>query len=92
MVTEKYPKATVFVLSPIWRKSMNDEKPFGKFSVVEEVLGGICRDYDDVFLIPGIDLVPHDKNLFGDLRIHPSDKGFEYYFENLMKKIEELTK
>lgn len=91
-ISKNYPKAQIFVLSPIWRKSINDSKPFGSFSEVEKILVETCCRYERAIHIPGINLVPHDENLFGDLRIHPSDKGFEYYFENLMKNIKELTK
>ena len=45
------------------------------------------RNDKNVKVISGFDFVPMDENLFGDLRIHPNDKGFEYYFENLVKQI-----
>ena len=31
--------------------------------------------------------VPQDENLYADLRLHPNDKGFEYYANGLISEI-----
>ena len=36
-------------------------------------------------IISGLDLMPKDVNLFGDMCLHPNSKGFENYTENLLK-------
>lgn len=43
---------------------------------------------DNVSVVPGFDLVPHDENCFADLKLHPNDKGFNHYFNHLKTQIE----
>lgn len=83
----KYPKAKVYVLSPIWRKDYLAEKSFGEFFSIEKILSEICEKYSRVKFISGFSLVPHEENCFGDLSLHPNDTGFKYYFNNLIKEI-----
>jgi len=89
-LSENYKDARIVVLSPIWRKNFTDVKPFGSFFDVEKVQSEIVSNIENAVLISGFDLVPHDCDMFGDLRLHPNDKGFEYYGENLLKKIRDI--
>jgi len=86
-VSRNYPNARIFALSPIWRKNYLDEKEFGLFSEVEDEIRAAVEGLTNVEVIPGFDLVPHDEIYFGDLRLHPRDEGFGYYFENIKKYI-----
>jgi len=36
--------------------------------------------------------LPKEEKYFADLRLHPNDEGFKYYFENLYSEIEESIK
>jgi hypothetical protein len=38
-------------------------------------------------VIDGLTLVPHNHTLYADLRLHPSDAGFDHYAENLIAQI-----
>ncbi len=86
-VVANYPEKPIFVISPIWRWDIDTEKPSGRFGAVEEILLNICQNHKNVTFISGTDLIPHDGAYYGDLRLHPSDKGFEQYFLNLVKQI-----
>ena len=66
---------------------MTEERAMGDFSVAEEVISDVCGKYENVTVIPGLSLVPHDSRYYGDLRLHPNDSGFEYYFKNLKEII-----
>ena len=83
----RYFRARIFAITPIWRANFEDEKPFGPFSSVEELIREATADCQNVTVIPGFDLVGHDKALFADLRLHPRDAGFAQYAENLYNKI-----
>lgn len=83
---ENYPDAKMIVISPIWRKDYKDERPFGDFTKLDEDLRTVVTDIDNVIVIRGFDLVPHEEQYFGDLQLHPNDEGFEMYFSNLMKQ------
>ena len=46
----------------------------------------MSKDIDNITVIRGFDLVLHEEQYFGDLQLHPNDKGFEAYFANWMKQ------
>ena len=80
----------IFAITPIWRLNYEESKPFGDFFSVERIIRDATSDFKNVNVIPGFDLVGHDKKLFADLRLHPRDAGFDEYYENLSKKISGL--
>lgn len=86
-LVEKYPGAQVAVISPVWRSDCNVITAVGKFSRVSEVLKDVCNKYPNLHFVEGIDLIPHEPCMFGDLSLHPSDEGFRHYFEGLKNKI-----
>ena len=81
---EKYPKAKIFALTPIWRLDWELEKPVGPFHDVEAIIREAVRDIPNATVIRGFGFVPEDIAYFADLRLHPNDAGFAYYFENLI--------
>ena len=80
-----YPQTPIYAISPLWRRIWQKEKPAGPFCVVEEILCAVAAETDNVTVIPGFDLIPHELTVFGDLSVHPSDEGFACYFESLRK-------
>ena len=61
---------------------------FGEpFIYVHKTLEKLCEKHENLIYIDGWELVAHDENLYGDLRLHPNDDGFKMYFENLYEKI-----
>ncbi len=85
-LSKAYPNSKKFAITPIWTAIMNEEKSFGRFEDVDETIRGCIVD-ESITVISGMELVPHDEKLFGDLSVHPNDKGFGYYFENLLNEI-----
>ncbi len=88
-LSKKYPTAKIFAVGPIWRKDMDIYKPYGKFMQLIEDIKSCTAGLDNVVFIDGFDFVPKDEKYFADLRLHPNDEGFAYYFENLYKAIKE---
>lgn len=82
-----YPKSKIFAITPIWRKDMNENKIFGEFAKVEEDIRNLLVDMKNITVISGFDFVPKNEKYYADLRLHPNDAGFEYYFKNLYEKI-----
>ncbi len=78
-----YPTTRIVAISPIWLPR-GGELPFGRFEDAHVAIER-CIDGYDIELVNGIDLVPHDENLFGDGTVHPSDEGFGYYADNLIQ-------
>lgn len=88
-LSRNYPDSKIFAITPIWRKDMHQDKPFGDFKNVENNMLSLLADIDNVTVISGFDLVPQNENYFADLRLHPNDEGFGYYSENLYAKLKE---
>ena len=92
-VAENYPRAQVFVISPIWRGDQNTrERRMGALSVIERNILAISEDFPNVTVIPGIDLVPHDLQYYADAGLHPNDAGYGFYVQNLWPQIKAALK
>jgi lysophospholipase L1-like esterase len=85
-----YPCAKIFVIAPIWRADAENDSAVGPISLVPQIVQAACEPLAHVYFIPGIDLVPHREECFADFRLHPSNEGFDHYFENLKNAIEPL--
>lgn len=84
---ENYPKAKIFVLTPVWRGDLDEKSPFGDFLRVDEKITKAVADIADVTVIHGYDFVPHDPVYFGDLYLHPNDDGFCSYAKQVCAEI-----
>lgn len=92
-IAENYPRAQVFAISPIWRGDQDIRaRRMGPLCEIERNILAIARDYPNVTVIPGIDLVPHDLQYFADAGLHPNDDGYTFYFQNLWLKIQAAQK
>ncbi|MBE6623869.1 MAG: SGNH/GDSL hydrolase family protein [Ruminococcaceae bacterium] len=89
-LSQSYPYAKIFSITPIWRKDRNEFRIFGAFEKVEEYIREAVDPIENITVISGYDLVPEDENCFADLRLHPNDNGFEYYEKNLYDKIKNI--
>ena len=85
-LSRNYPNSKKFVITPIWVACCAETRPTGKFDELDGIIRA-CIEDESIKVISGIDLVPHEPELFADLEVHPTDKGFEHYFENLFKNI-----
>lgn len=88
-LSEKYPDAKIFAITPVWRKEYKESREFGLFENVEKGIVEAVSDLENVKVIHGFDLVPHDEKYYADLRLHPNDDGFVHYAENLYRKLSE---
>lgn len=87
-LVHNYPDARIFTITPIWRKECQEERPFGRFEDVEEIISDIVKDYKNITCIRGRKVVPEDENLYGDLHLHPNDEGFEYYYQGVVEQVQ----
>lgn len=85
-----YPNVPIFAITPVWREDENLEKPGGDFAFVEQTIREATKDYKNITVIRGYDLIPHETNLYGDLRLHPNDAGFRYYAEGLINALKKI--
>jgi len=81
-----YPYAKIFAITPIWRGDCDIDKQF-PFAGVYETIKRVCEEIGGITVINGFNFVPHDENLYADLRLHPTDEGFCHYAKNLYEEI-----
>ncbi len=88
-LSQTYPNAKIFAISPIWRRSyaQGTVNALGTLDYVGEYIESLAAELPNVICIKGIDLVPHDPAFFSADGVHPNDKGFEHYFNNLLEEI-----
>ncbi len=86
-ICRKYPSAKKILITPIWIRIWEDEKMMGDASKLHKLMEGAVSDLPGITIINGWELVPFDKNLYGDETTHPNSLGFDKYFENLIAKL-----
>lgn len=87
-LSENYPNAKIFAITPIWRKAYPDTvNAIGTLDDVAAHIEKVTADLPNVTVINGIDLVPWDAKYFAPDVLHPNDRGFKHYFENLVAEI-----
>lgn len=86
MLSEKYPRAKIFAITPVWRYT-DEVTRVGTLQDARNFIEQTASKHPNVTVIRGDDLIPPDRNLFYDTRLHPSDAGFDHYFRNLLAAI-----
>lgn len=88
-LSKNYPNSKIFAITPIWRNEYATGKitDIGTLDRVEEYIREVTAALPNVTVIKGLDLVPPSADFFAPDIIHPNDKGFEHYFENLVAEI-----
>ncbi|MBQ9986027.1 MAG: SGNH/GDSL hydrolase family protein [Oscillospiraceae bacterium] len=84
-IEKNYSGIPIFVITPLWRPDWREVKKCGEFFNVENTIKEIFGNRENITVISGFDLIPHSESIFGDLILHPSEKGFEHYTNNLLK-------
>ena len=86
-VSELYPNAKIFGITPPWNKNFDNTEKAMTFKELAEKIEQLTSDLENVTIIRGDNLVPHDESYFGDLFVHPNNDGFDCYFKNLYAEI-----
>ena len=83
-LSEKFPDAKIFVITPIWRADGDREAKFGSpLEAACEVINDICEPYRNIKVIDGQSLMPRDTGFYSDKYLHPNDLGFCRYADRL---------
>lgn len=86
-LNEIYENIPIFVITPIWREIYLSILPSGSFFDVVAAIIKACDKYENMHIVDGMKLVPHEIKFFGDKVLHPNELGFEFYAENLYREI-----
>ena len=80
----KYPNTPMAVILPIWRADYTlTTKKVGSFEDARNLLREAAARVNAT-VIDGMTLVPHVTEVYADLRLHPTEFGFQFYAENLL--------
>lgn len=90
-IGKHYPNARIFAITPIWRADMENPRAFSSFFDIEKGIRAATANMENVTVINGFELVPHDTSLYSDARLHPNDAGFAHYFRNLWQKVQDFV-
>lgn len=85
-LTEIYPEARIFAITPIWHVGEDEPNSMGYLSDIRKEIAAIAEQYKAVQLIDGLKLVPNMPEYYVD-GIHPTDLGLMHYSLNLIKEI-----
>ncbi len=86
-LSEKYPRATIFAITPIWRRDLDRVTPVGAFDHVREHIERVAASLPNVRVLYGFDCVPKDPGCFAPDCLHPNDEGFIHYFKGIYEQI-----
>ena len=89
-LSRNYPNTPIIAITPIWRKEITEDRKFGAFEKVEAIIREIAAGLKNVTVVSGFAFVPQEEELFGDMRLHPNDNGFAYYYRNLKDCVVQL--
>ena len=87
-LSKKYPSAQIFAIAPIWRLGYENDTAFGNFFLVRDTIARIISELKNVVFVDAFDFVPKDSAYFADLRLHPNNKGFDFYADALIAEIQ----
>lgn len=82
-----YPDIPIFAISPVWRADCEEQRKFGSFSQIAEMIKKISQKYSNIIFIDGTNFIPKDKKYFRDSYLHPNDEGFDFYAQSVSNEI-----
>lgn len=87
-ISQQYPHTKIFAIAPIWRIDCEKIDAYGEpLSKLSQAMEECCQGLSNVVLIDAFRFVPHSKDFFRDMRVHPNDAGFAHYAEGLCSVI-----
>lgn len=85
---QTFPKIPIVVIVPLWRKDLNRMTPNGQvFGRVRNRIKRTAKKYNNMTVIGGFDLVPHDKKYYSDGYLHPNILGFDQMTDKLFNRL-----
>ena len=86
-LSENYPAARIFAISPIWRADIIENHNFENFTNIGDIIAEEASKIKNTVYVNGTDFIPHESKYFGDGFLHPNDAGFEFYNHKLYELI-----
>ena len=81
---ELYPETPVWVIVPLWRKDCDRITGVGTFASAREFIVQRAKEYSNVTIVDGFQLLPQITEIFSDGYLHPNDFGFQFMAQKLI--------
>lgn len=81
-----YPGKPIVCITPIWRADGDTMKALGTIHDARHFITEEAKKRN-LIIVDGWNLVPHQTELYADLRLHPNDAGFDHYSRNLIAQL-----
>lgn len=86
-LTAQFADVRIFVITPFWRKDLNETRNSGSFFDICNTIVELCGSYPAITVIDGMKAIPHMSEYFGDQKLHPTDAGFQHIAAFIAKSI-----
>lgn len=86
-VSENYNNSQIFVITPIWRKDREKNVQFGTFDEMVSAIADECLKYENIKVIKGESVLPHNEMLYVKDGLHPNDTGMLLYASGIYKEM-----
>lgn len=84
-----YPDVKIIAITPIWRADIGSQYASGvPLEYIAKYIKSVAKSIPDMKVIDGMDFVPHNEEYYQTDGVHPIDEGFEFYADNLCKKLD----
>ena len=87
---ENYPDAPIVMLSPVWRKNWDSERPAVAFRQIPEIFAKIAEQVGNAYVVDCFDFIPHDPANYSPDVLHPNDDGFAHYARGVIEAVQRL--
>ncbi len=84
-VKKAYPYSKIFVITPIYRITNDEIKPYGDVKLAGKQIQSVAESLD-LEVIDGQKMIPHFETFMAD-NVHPNALGFSVYANNLVDVI-----
>jgi lysophospholipase L1-like esterase len=86
-----YPNAKIISLAPLWRVDCLKQTKIGPFENIAKKFFEIEKKIPNMTVIDCFEFLPQEATMFSDLKIHPSNEGFDYYAKGVIKALEKMN-
>lgn len=84
---ELFPEVKTYVITPLWRADEDEVHKVGNMDSWRECIASEASKYENITVIKGDELIPHEYKYFQDNILHPNDVGSDFYAAKLMSII-----
>ena len=88
-LADRFCDTPIYVLSPVWRADVDEPRPHGRdLAWVGSVLCDECARLG-LHFVDGTNLVPEDRSLYADGRLHPDAAGAAHMAAGVIERLEQ---